>query len=371
MEAHRGAAERLTGWGRRLAASLWIRLLRLRHRLACRGGRRRLRQTRFREPFLRGVNLPWLSYGNDFGANAWHPGGGIAAGEGPERLERIFAGLARGGADCLRWFLFCDGRAGIREDAQGRPSGLDEALFSDLDRALEIAARHRLRLIFVLFDFHLCAPGQTKRGVQLGGRRSWIAKRIPNRALRKRVLKPLLLRYGRRPEVLAWDLFNEPEWATFGLGGREAVAALPPWRMRRFLAATVRLARRHARQPVTVGLASARGLPLVLGLGLDLFQVHWYDRFDDDSPLDAPVERLGLNRPLLLGEFPTRNSARARSDIEETARRNGYCGALAWSLLATDSVSGMPAPEWNGAAPPAGLAAASHEATEGTGPKTV
>ena len=88
-----------------------------------------------------------------------------------------------------------------------------------------------------------------------------------------------------------------------------------------------------------MGLASARGLPLVRGLGLDLYQVHWYDAHDQDSPLDRPVESLELDRPVLLGEFPTRGSARSVTSILSTARSMGYAGAMAWSALAADAAS--------------------------------
>ena len=118
-------------------------------------------------------------------------------------------------------------------------------------------------------------------------------------------------------------------------------AGLAPWILRSRLERMAQLAHRHGNRPVTVGLGTVRGLPLVRGLGLDVFQIHWYDRHDAVSPLDRPVEQLRLDRPLLLGEFPTRNSRRSRADIVETARRNGYCGALAWSIQAGDAFSGM------------------------------
>ena len=57
------------------------------------------------------------------------------------------------------------------------------------------------------------------------------------------------------------------------------------------------------------------------------------------ASLERPVATLGLDRPLLLGEYPTRGSALSPPAIVEVARRAGYHGALAWSLLAEDSAS--------------------------------
>jgi len=93
----------------------------------------------------------------------------------------------------------------------------------------------------------------------------------------------------------------------------------------------------------TVGSASARTLPLVEGLGLDVYQAHWYDRLDRKAPLDRPVASLGLDRPLILGEFPTRGSRRMPIEIVEIARQNDYAGALAWSVLSADGVTDHPA----------------------------
>jgi hypothetical protein len=89
-----------------------------------------------------------------------------------------------------------------------------------------------------------------------------------------------------------------------------------------------------------VGLASAGGLDLVRDSDLDVYQVHWYDRHELRHPLSTRVTQLGLDRPVLLGEYPTRGSRRLPADIVDTARRAGYAGALAWSALARDEASG-------------------------------
>jgi hypothetical protein len=44
---------------------------------------------------------------------------------------------------------------------------------------------------------------------------------------------------------------------------------------------------------------------------------------------------------VLLGEFPTKNSARTPEVIVSAAKKSGYCGALAWSLLGNDRASGL------------------------------
>ena len=92
-------------------------------------------------------------------------------------------------------------------------------------------------------------------------------------------------------------------------------------------------------QPVTVGSASSRWLRLVQGLALDFYQPHWYDSVEGKSPLSTPVDALGCDAPVVLGEFPTRGSARDPFAVIEMAHAAGYRGALFWSVLAEDSAT--------------------------------
>ena len=92
-------------------------------------------------------------------------------------------------------------------------------------------------------------------------------------------------------------------------------------------------------QAVTVGAASAFSLDLVRGLGLDLYQIHWYDKYELRTPLDQPVAAFALDRPVLLGEFPTRGSRCSAGEILATARGTGYAGALGWPAAADDEAS--------------------------------
>jgi hypothetical protein len=289
--------------------------------------------------FIVGANLPWWSYGCDFGANAWAPQGGLAHLASPEALEDVFKGLAADGMRWVRWFLLCDGRAGIEWDPDGRPLGIDRFVLPDLGLALDLAERHGLQLVLALFDFLWFGAAREADGVQTGGRAAVVADEALREELLDTVVEPILSHYGRSGVVSAWDVVNEPEWATRSFGGRDSQGAIADDEMRAFIRGVVE--RIHARtiHPATVGLASAKGLPLVRDLGLDLYQIHWYDRLDADSPLDRPVSALELDRPVLLGEFPTRGSALSAASILETAQANGYAGALAWSVRSGDTVS--------------------------------
>ena len=90
--------------------------------------------------YLHGCNYPWstdgttIFYGLDFGANVW--GSHLGVSTRRDAVARDFAQMAALGFTVTRWFLFCDGRAGIVYDDRGLPAGIDPHLFHDLDTAL-------------------------------------------------------------------------------------------------------------------------------------------------------------------------------------------------------------------------------------------
>ena len=286
-----------------------------------------------------GVNLPWLDYGCDFGANAWQPRGGMSSRDRRERLGPLLEQVSGCGAQVVRWFLLGDGRAGVRLRGNGRAAGLDDRVVPDLEAALDLLARHDLKAMFVLTDFLWFRRPRTVRGVTLHGKRGLVAAADRREELLDRVFTPLLERFGRDHRIHSWDAFNEPEWAVLGLGSRDPAASVLDSRMRSYLGDLLARIRAAARQPVTVGLASPRGLGLVRALGLDFYQWHWYDSLEATTPLARPVPTLKVDRPVLLGEFPTKGSSRTTATIRRMARTAGYAAAWPWSVLAEDTSS--------------------------------
>jgi hypothetical protein len=325
--------------------------------------------------FLLGANLPWVRYGLDFGASAATPEGGLHAdSEGQALLDEALARLRKEGVEAARVFLFCDGRAGLRFASDGTPQGLDDAVLKDVDVLLAAAERHRIGLFLVLFDAGLVAEASSSGGVRTGGHADVLSESAKRDALLERVVEPLLRRYGTHPAIEAWDVFDEPECATLGMhcphpprtkgaqrwgrlwGAASKVARalgvartcalgpslLPPAEMRTFLGAAVQLVHKHTRAMATVGLASTANLCLVQGLGLDVYQAHWWEAYGD-GPLRRAAADFRLDRPLLLGAFPATTKSKSVKTVLDTARCAGYGGALLWSLRAVDSRGGLDA----------------------------
>ena len=290
--------------------------------------------------FVLGANLPWVGYGTDVGTSAWYPAGGLSS--QPASLDLLgstFATLARDGITLVRTFLLCDLRSGVRFDASGIPAGLDDAVFRDIEALVAVARQHQIQLIPVLLDFHVCGFRHVVNDVQLGGRSSLIENPVLRSALVELVLRPIVEQYRDEQVIVAWDVMNEPEWC-LGVGPRTIEPVTLP-ALHAFLRQAVECVHESSRQPVTVGSAGTFGLDLVRAVGLDIYQVHWYERFGWRA-LEQPVADLDLHdRPAILGEFAGRSASVGR--VLDTAKRSGYSGALVWSVLGGDAASAYPA----------------------------
>jgi hypothetical protein len=286
--------------------------------------------------FLLGANLPWIRYGTDFGSNKWHPEGGVAR---CDRLDSLLARVADDGIEAVRWFLLCDGRAGIRFNDDGGAQSLDDFVFADIDAAFASAARQRLRVMFVLFDFGWCQRAEWVNGVQLGGRRHVLQDADSRAMLFENVVCPILERYRAEPTVFSWDVMNEPEWITAGLGTGDSECSISRDQLRDFLREAISRVHDTTVHPVTVGSAGMRWRSFYENLDVDFHQVHWYDGLKGQPPLETPVSELGFRRPLVLGEFPTRESSLSVPEILDAAHAARYAGAFYWSALATDKAT--------------------------------
>ena len=289
--------------------------------------------------FAVGANLPWLDYGQDFGASAWRPEGGLASPERRERLRVELGRLAASGASLVRLWLLADGRSGLVGGDEGGRSGSTLTCSPTSTRRCR-SGRAGLRAHLVLTDFLWFSKARVVDGVRLGGGATRCAIRGSAKRCSSACSRRSPATADGRAEVAGWDLINEPEWATLGVGTIDPRASLSKAEMRAYLRELCALFHEHARQPLSVGLASPRWLSLVDGLPLDLVQLHWYETLDSLAVLARPVAPPAPGRAApLLGEFPTRGASVPPARVLEIARAAGYSGALAWSALATDTAT--------------------------------
>jgi hypothetical protein len=263
-----------------------------------------------------GVNVPWYNWGCDFGCGARM---GVSAPAVKAALGDGFKQLQVAAVHSVRWWTFEGNPAQILRDSSGAPTGLDPAVYADFDAALALADQYDLVYDFVLFSSPSALP------------KSWISDPTQRQQLAD-ALAPLFERYKNHPRIMAWEIFNEPEWDIWN----RVVPQSDVQATVKLLADTI-----HARTgtAVTVGSASIEGLPLWVNQGLDFYAPHWYDpmsaasdcaRCTDVATLRARYSLDAL--PIVIGELyagPDNDALQRYRDF----RAKGYAGAWAWSLF--------------------------------------
>jgi hypothetical protein len=266
--------------------------------------------------FFAGVNVPWFNWACDFGCGQKS---GVSSPAVRSALADGFRQLKADGVHAVRWWTFEGDAAQIARDASGAPTGLNQAVYADFDAALALADQYDLAYDFVLFHSPTAIP------------RAWIVDPDQRQRLAN-ALAPLFERYKDHPRILAWEIFNEPEYDIWGdkipLDAVQATVKL--------LTGTIHA---HTRTAVTVGEATLEGVPLWSGLGLDFHSPHWYDQMDtglmcarcnDVATIRAAYKLDGL--PIVLGEFyggPDVDTLQRLKDF----RAKGFAGAWTWSLF--------------------------------------
>ncbi|MBI4319899.1 MAG: hypothetical protein HY675_15525 [Chloroflexi bacterium] len=286
--------------------------------------------------FLAGVNYPWRTY-QDFGTGAWGHSG-ISAPTTRAEVETDFANMAARGVRVVKWRIFNDGRYSPEFDEQGYVTGLDDMFFEDVDAALEIAEKYDIYLVFTLFSSGLWISGCEREGVRFGGHADVLADAGKRRSLVQEAVIPFLRHVGRNPRVLAYEIIAEPEWGIVELNPDEDGRVKVPLAGARALIKDIAQAVHfYSGALATVESNRARHMRAWRGLDLDYYTFSWYDWLEPYDPLDQPASAHGVDRPVVIGEFPVAESK--YYDLEqvlEIAKHQGYAGAFGWSYWGGD-----------------------------------
>ena len=127
--------------------------------------------------------LPWIEYGR-VRPERVAPAGGLSRRTDLARVADTLKLTAAHGVKAVRWFILCDGRAGIRFDEAGS-AGLDPTNHCSTmsARPSSLAADAGLLVVPVLFDFLWCSPRAD---------RQWRAARRPCRVASQRCVNEML-----------------------------------------------------------------------------------------------------------------------------------------------------------------------------------
>jgi Cellulase (glycosyl hydrolase family 5) len=274
------------------------------------------------DTFLFGVNMPWLSWTDDFGAGG---NGGVSVKVG--ELDAKLQSAKDAGMHVIRWWVFEGGSPHIERDASGTPIGLDPNVYADLDVALAEADKFDVYYDFVLFG------GTNDDPIT----HEWWEDEAKRTAL-VQVLTPLFQNYASNARVYTWEIVNEPELQS--RNGQTTVAG-----MLATVDALAEAVHANSQAMVTVGSTQIEDMQTWVGHPLDYYSPHYYDHSDPGmrDPFNTPASASTPDgKPVVIGEFQASNGL----DPEPRARwqtlyASGYAGAWSWSLSPEHAADGL------------------------------
>jgi len=301
--------------------------------------------------FISGMNIAWNSFANDVG-------------DYPVNITPFvnqFKQIKTAGGNAVRWWLHTDNQRCPKLDENGAVTGLGAETINNIRTVLDSAYNYGIVVSLCLFSFDLLQGGN-KTADQLTRNKKFLETPANLDTYIENGLKPMLEAVGNHPAIMCWEVFNEPEGMTSDAGGWSTEKT----KMEHVLRFTARIAavvHDKTLKMASTGIheygkmktwysddklkAAAGNDPLASKAYLDFYMAHYYPEYlgTSGSPFHNPASSWGMDRPVLIGEFPAQSwdgqngygyiqsgTAMTITAAYEYAYDNGYCGALSWSM---------------------------------------
>jgi hypothetical protein len=289
--------------------------------------------------FANGMNIAWLEYGGVELLN-W------SADEA--RYIEALDEMADYGVNSIRWWLHTHTVNTPEFDASGMCTGIQSEALDAIKKALDLAQERGIVVDLVLFTHNLFKTNAGENNYQRN--LDLVTDPVFTQAYIDNALIPMVEHVKGHPAIMAWEVMNEPEYATFPSG----VALDDPTKAElmqffNLIAGAIHRTDRSAK--VTVGMGQFQNIAtwckdadLIASGGdkdgiLDFYQGHYYG--SGTNPFATTPAAMGIDeKPVIIGEYSPFNEggnpvAGVPEDPYITAYNNGYAGIMAWKYFET------------------------------------
>ena len=310
-----------------------------------------------KEVFLNGVNMPWNEFGWDFGE---HHEWGI--GYDSTYFENTFTELEEHGVNSIRMWIHCDGRANPNFDEDGFVTGLDAMMLDQLNDFIKRADAHNLMVILTLWSHDMLENHTKEAGLYAGQHKDLILDKAKRHSYIDNALIPIVQGLNHHCNILAWEVFSEPEWCMKILGGGYTNQKVIAEDMQIFIGECIAAIRTNSSHQITVGSAYPCGNDYDknknywheteferLGFDcndvhVDFYSFHYFDwMVDKENVFEQDFDYWDVNKPIIVAETATNTECHdelltAKGQLGYALEAN-YGGVLFWSVNAQDEYS--------------------------------
>jgi hypothetical protein len=283
--------------------------------------------------FLLGFNYPWFQYNYDFGGSQYSNINYYQT-----TIDSQLKDISLNGTHVTRWYIFNNTAKYPTFNSQtGLVEPLPLSFYQNFDSLIVLAKKNNIYLIPQLIDTTL-----TLKTNPASSPMTILTDQTVRQSYLDSVVKPLLERYGNEPQIIAWSIINEPEWSTQGTHPDSNYNQVTLSQMQDFIRQNANYIHSYSTQKATMESGGTPWVQNWKNLGLDLYFVHWYDWIDNEpngislSPYNLKAADLGLDKPVIISEFPTKSTKYTLTQSLEAFYNNGYAGALAWCYEANN-----------------------------------
>jgi hypothetical protein len=290
--------------------------------------------------FVAGFNLAWINFAGDVGDQPLNA----------TAFRAAMKAVADSGGNTMRVWLSTNGSKDPVFGADGLVGGLGSKTVANVQQMLAIAKENRMLLMPVLLTHNFL---QNQSGVNLTNNKNLLATDAGLKAYIDKAVVPLVTAIGKDPNLLCWEIANEPEGMVEGVGWTsQRIAKADVQKFTNRMAGAI-----HRAVPgvlVSTGTVQASYLGWYADAALkaagadndgilDFYMVHYYGwNGPGNSPFRKGAAAWSVDKPLVVGEFassswsPATPSTSPMQDAEsvdtllENLHKTGYAGGLFW-----------------------------------------